>query len=54
MMGFEADITPLFRDKDRAVMLDVFDLWSVADVTETESIYTSVENTRVTRRSRTT
>jgi hypothetical protein len=31
-LGFERDIRPLFRDKDRTSMLRAFDLWSFADV----------------------
>ncbi len=31
-LGFEADIKPLFRDKDREAMRGAFDLWSYADV----------------------
>lgn len=31
-LGFESDIKPLFRDKDRNAMLKAFDLWSHADV----------------------
>jgi hypothetical protein len=31
-LGFEADIKPLFRDKDRQSMRGAFDLWSYADV----------------------
>jgi hypothetical protein len=31
-LGFEADIRPLFRDKDRNAMLRAFDLWSFDDV----------------------
>ncbi len=30
--GFERDIMPLFRAKDRSSMLQRFDLWSHADV----------------------
>lgn len=30
--SFEADIRPLFRQKDRSSMLRHFDLWSVDDV----------------------
>ena len=30
--GFEADIKPLFREKDRQAMLRHFDLWSHDDV----------------------
>ncbi len=31
--GFEADIRPLFRERDRASMTFMFDLWDHADVT---------------------
>lgn len=31
-LGFEADIKPLFREKDRQAMIRAFDLWSYADV----------------------
>jgi hypothetical protein len=31
-LGFEADVKPLFRDKDRQAMLRAFDLWAYADV----------------------
>ncbi len=31
-IGFEADIKPLFRSKDRDAMRRAFDLWSYADV----------------------
>jgi hypothetical protein len=31
-VGFGADVRPLFRDRDRAAMLGVFDLWSYKDV----------------------
>ncbi len=31
-LGFEADIRPLFREKDRNAMLRAFDLWAYADV----------------------
>ncbi|RZU01895.1 hypothetical protein EV645_7999 [Kribbella rubisoli] len=30
--GFETDIKPLFREKDRESMLRYFDLWSYDDV----------------------
>jgi hypothetical protein len=30
--SFEADIKPLFRERDRTAMLRTFDLWSVDDV----------------------
>jgi len=33
-LTFENDIKPLFRERDRASMLRVFDLWSYADVRE--------------------
>ena len=31
-VGFEADVKPLFREKDREAMLRAFDLWSYPDV----------------------
>ena len=31
-MTFEADIKPLFRERDRGAMLGHFDLWSYDDV----------------------
>jgi hypothetical protein len=31
-LGFEADIKPLFREKDRQAMRRAFDLWSYTDV----------------------
>ena len=31
-VGYEKDIKPLFREKDRDSMLRLFDLWSYADV----------------------
>ena len=31
-LGFEKDIKPLFRDKDRESMSKAFDLWSYDDV----------------------
>jgi hypothetical protein len=31
-ISFDADIKPLFREKDRDSMLRAFDLWSHADV----------------------
>ncbi len=31
-VGFEKDIKPLFRDKDRESMSKAFDLWSCVDV----------------------
>jgi hypothetical protein len=32
--SFEADIKPLFREKDRQAMLRHFDLWSYDDVSQ--------------------
>jgi hypothetical protein len=32
--GFETDIKPLFRDRDRGSMLSSFDLWSCDDVSQ--------------------
>jgi hypothetical protein len=32
--SFEADIKPLFRERDRESMLRMFDLWSYDDVKE--------------------
>jgi hypothetical protein len=32
LASFEADIRPLFRERDRAAMLRSFDLWSYSDV----------------------
>jgi hypothetical protein len=31
-LGFAADISPLFREKDRNAMRGAFDLWAYADV----------------------
>ena len=31
-VSFDADIKPLFRERDRASMRNAFDLWSYADV----------------------
>jgi hypothetical protein len=31
-VGFDADIKPLFREKDRESMRKAFDLWSYSDV----------------------
>lgn len=31
-VSFDADIKPLFRERDRDSMRNVFDLWSYADV----------------------
>ena len=31
--GFETDVKPLFRERDRESMLSAFDLWSYDDVT---------------------
>lgn len=41
--SFEADIKPLFREKDRQAMIKAFDLWSAIDVAQrAEAIYSSV------------
>lgn len=32
--GFERDVRPLFRERDRAAMAFAFDLWSYDDVAE--------------------
>jgi hypothetical protein len=34
MPGYEADIKPLFRERDRGSMLSHFDLWSYEDVVQ--------------------
>jgi hypothetical protein len=34
MPGYEADIKPLFRERDRGSMLSYFDLWSYEDVVQ--------------------
>ena len=36
-VSFDADIKPLFREKDRDSMRRAFDLWSYADVTTNAS-----------------
>ena len=33
-LSFERDIKPLFRDKDRAAMMQAFDLFDYADVAD--------------------
>jgi hypothetical protein len=43
--SFEADIKPLFREKDRDSMRNAFDLWSYADVrTHAAAIVERVKN----------
>lgn len=43
-LSFEADIRPLFREKDRNAMLRIFDLWSIDDVRRhAEGIYAALE-----------
>ncbi len=32
--GFQRDVKPLFRDRDRSSMAVVFDLWSYDDLTK--------------------
>jgi hypothetical protein len=46
-LSFERDIRPLFRERDRASMLDVanFDLWAPGDVAEnSQAILERLEN----------
>ena len=33
-MGFDEDIKPLFRERDRGAMRSTFDLWSYDDVSQ--------------------
>jgi hypothetical protein len=43
--GFEADIKPLFRERDRRAMLSRFDLWSYDDVSrDADSIHTRLKD----------
>ena len=43
--GFEADIKPLFRERDRRAMLSHFDLWSYDDVSrDADSILTRLRD----------
>jgi hypothetical protein len=43
--GFEADIKPLFRERDRRAMLSHFDLWSYDDVSRAaDSILTRLRD----------
>ena len=43
--GFEADIKPLFRERDRRAMLSRFDLWSYDDVSrDADSILTRLRD----------
>ncbi len=43
--GFDADIKPLFTDRDRSSMLHRFDLWEVEDVRDhADAIYRTLEN----------
>ena len=44
-VSFEADIKPLFREKDRDSMRRAFDLWSYADVqTNADAIAVRLKN----------
>jgi hypothetical protein len=44
-LGFEKDIRPLFRERDRGSMRDKFDLWSRDDVAEhSEAILAVLES----------
>jgi hypothetical protein len=43
-VGYEADVKPLFREKDRSSMLRAFDLWSYDDVTRhADAIFARLE-----------
>ena len=43
--GFEADIKPMFRERDRRAMLSRFDLWSYDDVSRhADSILTRLRD----------
>jgi len=43
-IGYEADIKPLFRERDRASMEFAFDLWSYDDVSaHADAIYAQVD-----------
>lgn len=43
--SYEADIKPLFREKDRDAMRGVFDLWDYDDVRDnSDAILASLEN----------
>jgi hypothetical protein len=44
-MSFDQDIKPLFRDRDRGAMLQMFDLWSYDDVSQNaDAILTAVRD----------
>lgn len=44
-MGYETDIKPLFRAKDRSAMIKHFDLWSYGDVkANADAIYAEVSS----------
>ncbi len=44
-VGFERDVKPLFRDKDRGQMRFAFDLWSYEDVrNHAQAILSQVED----------
>ena len=50
-ISFDADIKPLFREKDRDSMRSVFDLWSYADVqTHAAAIADRLQNVDAVRR----
>lgn len=43
--GFEHDIRPLFRERDRSAMEFAFDLWSYADVRDNaENVYSRIDD----------
>jgi len=47
-VSFEADIEPLFSDRDREAMLIMFDLWELEDVREhADGILGQVESGRM-------
>jgi hypothetical protein len=47
-VGFERDIKPLFRERDRDSMMRMFDLWSYDDVrTNSEAIVEALEEGRM-------
>jgi hypothetical protein len=47
-VGFEADVKPLFREKDRDAMRSRFDLWLYDDVRRhADSIATALEEQRM-------
>jgi hypothetical protein len=44
-VSYEADVKPLFREKDRTSMLRAFDLWSYDDVSQhADAIFARLED----------